>query len=260
MRVIGVIPARYSSSRIPGKPLVDILGKPMLLRVYERAQSASEIDEVIAAIDDEKVAEVCKSYGMKYIMTSPKHDTPTSRIYEVSRKIEADYYLFISGDEPLINLEAVNSIALEAKHSGADAVNAMLRIKSAPEVIDPSNIKVVVDENGFLLYATRSLIPYPKGSLNFNYKKFVGLGAFSKKALEIFNSSPKSTLEKIEECDLIRFIMNGMRVKMLEINCKTLSVDTPKDLEYVRILIGGGVISRTKLAGNVCCPVFKRCA
>ena len=256
MRVLGVIPARYGSSRIPGKPLADILGLPMIYRVWERSRKASNADEIVAAVDDERVAEVCRIYGIKYIMTSPEHQTPTSRIYEVSEKIDADYYEFISGDEPLIDSDAVNAVALEAKNSGAEAVNAMTRIKSAPEVIDPSNIKAVADNEGFLLYVTRSPIPYPKGGLDFEYMKFVGIGAFTKKALKIFESSPRSRLEKIEECDLIRFLMNGVRVKMTEVNCRSLSVDTPKDLEYVKTLIIGGGVSLL----NIDADCFEECA
>ncbi|MBQ3654604.1 MAG: 3-deoxy-manno-octulosonate cytidylyltransferase [Synergistaceae bacterium] len=237
MRILGVIPSRYNSTRLSGKPLADILGKPMLRHVYERAQRASALDGLVGAVVEDRVSEMCRIFGMNYIMTSSEHDTPTSRIYEVSQHIDADYYEFISGDEPLIDIHAVNGAALEAEKSGAEAVNAMTKVESASEIIDPSNIKVAVDDDGFLLYATRSIIPYPKGSLDFDYMKFVGIGVFSRRALEIFNNAPRSRLEKIEDCDLLRFIINGVRVKMVEVKCRSLSVDTPKDLEYVRTLM-----------------------
>lgn len=237
MKAIGVIPSRYGSSRFPGKPLADILGKPMLWWVYNQALKAEELDDVIIATDDERIANACLEFGMKYIMTSTKHDTPTSRIYEVSTKIEGDYYVFIGGDEPLIDPTAINAVVAEARCSKCEVTHAMTQIKTAPEVIDFTNIKVVVSTKGMLLYTTRSPLPYPKGGLDFDYMKFVGIGVFSCKALELYNSVPKSKLEKIEECDLIRFIDQGMEIKMVEVACRNVSVDTEKDLEKVRMLM-----------------------
>lgn len=232
-KVIGVIPSRYNSSRFPGKPLADILGKPMIWWVYQQALKAKELDDLIVATDDQRIENVCKRFNMKCIMTDSSHDTPTSRLYEVSTKIEGDYYVFIGGDEPLIDPKAINAVVIEARSSQCDVTHAMTKIKTAPEVIDFTNIKVVVSTKGMLLYTTRSPLPYPKGGLDFDYMKFVGVGAFSHKALELYNSVPRSKLEKIEECDLLRFIDQGMDVKMVEVTCRNVSVDTKKDLEKV---------------------------
>ena len=123
-------------------------------------------------------------------------------------------------------------------------VNAMIEIRHAPDVIDSSNIKVVTNTEGYLLYTTRSPLPYPKGGLDFEYMKFVGIGAFSKAALKVFNDTPRSRLEQIEECDLLRFIEKGEKVKMVKVGCESLSVDTVKDLEFVRSKIySGGVLA-----------------
>ena len=234
---IGVIPSRYQSSRFPGKPLADINGKPMIWWVYHQASKVKSLDSLVVATDDQRIAETCEKFDMRYIMTSADHDTPTSRLYEVSTNMDYDYYIFIGGDEPLIEPEAIETVVLKAKETGADCVNAMTKIKSAPEVIDFTNIKVVTSTKGNLLYTTRSPLPFPKGGLDFDYMKFVGIGAFSKAALSMYNATPKSKLERIEECDLLRFIDQEMPVKMVEVMCRNVSVDTPKDLDYVRELI-----------------------
>ena len=234
---LGVIPSRYQSSRLPGKPLADICGKPMIWWVYQQARKAGSLDDLIVATDDQRIADVCEKYNMRWIMTSSEHNTPTSRLYEVSTKMQYDYYVLIGGDEPLVESDAVDAIVLEAKKSGMDCVNAMTAIKSASEVIDFTNIKVVINTKGNLLYTTRSPIPFPKGGLDFDYMKFVGLGAFSSKALKRYHETPKSKLERIEECDLLRFIDQEIPVKMIEVTCRNVSVDTLKDLEFVRSLI-----------------------
>lgn len=241
-RAIAVIPSRYQSSRFPGKPLADICGKPMLWWVYHQANKASLLDDVIVATDDERIAEVCKKYDMKYIMTSQNHDTPTSRIYEVSKQIDSDLYVFVGGDEPLIDPATIDLVVSQAKQSENEVTHAMTKIKTAPEVIDFTNIKVVVSSEGYLLYTTRSPLPFPKGGLDFEYTKFVGIGVFTKTALQFYNDTPKSKLEKIEECDLLRFVDKFIPVKMVEVNCRNVSVDTPKDLEAVISIIKNGEI------------------
>lgn len=243
MRILGVIPSRLQSSRLHEKPLADIAGRPMVWWVYQQAGKAKNIDEVVVATDSERIADVCKQYGMNFVMTSSDHNTPTSRIYEVSTMMDFDYYAFISGDEPLIDPASINIVVGEAKKGEADAVNAMIGIGHAPDVIDFSNIKVVTNSEGYLLYASRSPLPYPKGGLDFEYMKFVGIGAFSKHTLKVFNDAPRSRLEQIEECDLIRLIEKGVKVKMVRVSCESLSVDTMKDLEFVRSKIrpGGGI-------------------
>lgn len=237
MKVIGIIPARYNSSRFPGKPLADICGKPMIWWVYNQAKKVEDFDSVYVATDDERIESVCAQYGINVIMTSDTHDTPTSRMYEVSKKLDADRYVFIGGDEPLIDPEAIGAVVKESITNCAAVTHAMTKIKTAPEVIDFTNIKVVVSTDGYLLYTTRSPLPYPKGGLDFDYMKFVGIGSFTAEALEFYQQTPKSKLERIEECDLIRFIDKRVPVKMVEVTCRNISVDTPKDLEEVISLI-----------------------
>lgn len=237
MKIIGVIPARYQSSRMPGKPIADILGKPMIWWVYQQVKKNKKFTEVIVATDDERIADECKKYNMNYLMTSVNHDTPTSRLYEVSTRIDADLYMLIMGDEPLVD-ERSFSLVIPDSFDGGYYVGALTNILTNPtEVIDFSNQKVVTNAKRETLLISRSPIPYPKGTLDFQYEKVTGVQIFSKKALKFYNNTPKSILEKAEENDLMRFVENGIPVKMTISNYKTISVDTPKDLEKVREIL-----------------------
>lgn len=237
MKVIGVIPARYQSSRMPGKPIADILGKPMIWWVYQQVVKSNKFSNVIVATDDERIMSECDKYGMMAMMTSKEHDTPTSRLYEVSTKIEADLYMLIMGDEPLVN-ENCFSLIIPEKCTPEYYVAALTNIMTNPaDVIDFSNQKVVTNSKRETLMISRSPIPYPKGILDIQYEKVTGIQIFSKKALVFFNETPKSKLEKAEENDLMRFVENGIPVKMIVSEYKTISVDTPKDLEMVRQII-----------------------
>ena len=239
MKTIGVIPARYGSSRFPGKPLQDLCGKPMFWWVYQQAVKAG-LDEVWLATDDERIYNAARELGVNVLMTSTEHKTPNDRVYEVSTRLEGDIFLCINGDEPLID-PAVIRAALPEASDAADLEyyysNVMTTIKNPVEVVDPANIKAVANIRGDALWASRSPIPYPKATLDFQYKKLVGIAAFSKKALEFYATTPRSELEKTEELDLYRFLENGKKVKLKEIECDTLSVDTPKDLEQVRSVL-----------------------
>lgn len=235
MKIIAVIPSRYNSSRFRGKALADICGKPMVWWVYRQVMKVSNIDGVYVATDSKEIFDICKEHDMNVIMTSDKHDTPTSRLYEVSTIIDGDKFVFVGGDEPLINPQAIEKVVQTARDNDAFAVNAMTKIKTSPEVVDFTNIKVVTNTAGYLLYTTRGPLPYPKGGLDFDYYKFVGIGVFSREALYFYNNTPKSKLERIEECDLLRFIDKFKPVQMVEVDVNNISVDTPKDLEVARV-------------------------
>lgn len=244
MKVVGVIPSRYKSSRFPGKPLADLHGKPMIWWVYQQVSKVRNFDEVYVATDNQEIYDVCTGYGFKVLMTSEKHTNPTERTHEVSDLIPADIYVFIGGDEPLIEAQAIEKVVETAKNTPEFFVaNAMTTIKTGPEVIDFTNIKMIANEAGDGLYTSRSPLPYPKGSLEFDYKKFVGICAFTKKALDFFVTTPQSMLEKVEECDLIRYIEHHKNVKFVDVDCRTVSVDTPKDLEMVKdLMVAEGIV------------------
>lgn len=234
MRILGVIPARYASSRLPGKPLTDILGKPMVWWVYQAAMQSPLLDDLVVATDDERILAVCKEHGMNAVMTRADHDTPTSRIQEVSCLIQADLYLQIMGDEPLIDPKAFELILPKTLPDDPYYVAGVTnRMEHPADVIDFSNQKVVCNARREILLISRSPIPYPKGTADFEYEKITGIQLFSKKALVFYAATPKSALEKAEENDLMRFIENGHTVHAVLSPYKTVSVDTPKDVDIV---------------------------
>lgn len=242
MKFIGVIPARYQSTRMPGKPLADILGKPMIWWVYREAVKCPKLADCFIATDDQRIADVCEQYGMKYVMTSADHDTPTSRIYEVTTKVDADLYLQIMGDEPLIDAAAFDLILPDTLPEDPYYVAVLTNVLEHPaDVIDFSNQKIACNARREILMISRSPIPYPKGTLDFEYEKVTGIQLYSKKALEFYNATPKSLLEKAEENDMMRFVENDHKVHAILSPYKTISVDTPKDrVEVEEILIKKG--------------------
>lgn len=237
MKIIAVIPARYSSTRFPGKPLADICGKPMIWWVYSRVSKVNKFSEVFVAIDDERIQQVCEEMGIRYVMTKKNHPEHISRIHEVSEKIQADLYVCVNGDEPLISPHCIEQVLPSVKPDGIFFGGAMRKMSDAAETIDPSRIKVVVSETGRCLYITRTPAPYPKGSLMFTYNKYVGIECFTKEALDFFVNTPQANLERIEDIDHLRFLEYGKELHFSYVDSESISVDTPKDLEKVRHLM-----------------------
>lgn len=238
MRIIGVIPARYESSRFPGKPLADICGKPMIWWVYQTARNLKDLSDVIVATDDKRVKDSCDSYGIKSIMTG-KHQTHVERIHEVSERIPADYYLVVCGDEPLLEREQIE-MALPRKEDLTEKiyVGGVCRYFSDPaEVIDPANIKIVTNDKDECILLSRAVVPFPYKTVLFKYKKVVGIECYNKNALDFFVKTPKGKLEEIEDVTLQRFLENKIHVKYRLIEGESLSVDTQRDIEKVRRII-----------------------
>ena len=231
MKIIGVIPARRGSSRFFNKPTAKILGKPMIWWVYKHSKEVKEFDEVYVATDSEEIKELCEGFGAKVIMTSSDHDTATERLYEVSTKIDADLYVMVNGDEPVVMPDAIVKCIPENLNPDDFYVsNLMTDFENPVEVIDATNLKIVTNKDGIALFISRSPIPYPKGDMNYHYHKFVGVGAFTKKALEYYHNTERGEIEKIEENDSFRFIENRKDIYYINAHCKSLSVDTPKDI------------------------------
>ena len=226
------------NARMPGKPLADVLGKPMIYWVYKAARACPKLDDVLIATDDERIADACNTYDMRYIMTSPDHDTPTGRIWEVSTVEDADRYLQLMGDEPLVNPAAFDLILPDTLPDDPYYVAVLTNVMEHPaDVIDFSNQKVVTNAAREILLISRSPIPYPKGTLDFEYEKVTGIQLYSKQALKFYHDTPKSILEKAEENDMMRFIENGHKVHAIVSPYKTVSVDTPKDLALVNEIL-----------------------
>ncbi|MGF0540586.1 3-deoxy-manno-octulosonate cytidylyltransferase [Agrobacterium sp. ES01] len=239
MKLVAVIPARYGSSRFEGKPLALIGGIPMIVWVYNRVKKSALISEVYVATDDERIAEVCKIHGLAHLMTASNHRTSTERLHEVSQKVDADLYICVNGDEPLVDYRLIEKIIPSSFPNTVPFVaNLTCKICSAPEVIDPTNIKVVFSSQGNAQFMSRAPIPFPKSSLYFDYYKHIGVLIYNKLALTFFADTQPGFNERIEDVNELRFIENGVNVKMVEIEpVQGVSVDTPKDLEKVRQIV-----------------------
>lgn len=234
MKIIGVIPARYKSSRFPGKPLADICGKPMIYWVYNQAKKVKELDEVYVATDDKKIEKACKENNINVIMTSKKHPTGTDRVGEVARKVKADIYVNIQGDEPLIEPETIRQAILPFYTDETIKVtNLMTKIKNPVDVVNFTIPKVITNKDEIGIYLTRATAPSPKGSINFDYYKQVCVYGFKPESLEFFCNSERGKIESIEDIEILRFIEAGYKVKYIEVDSDTVAVDTEKDLERV---------------------------
>ena len=243
MKIVAVIPSRYASTRLPGKPLVDICGKPMIWWVYNRVKQVTEFDSVVVATDDERIASACKKYGMNYIMTRNDHPDHIARIHEVSEIVDADYYVCINGDEPLIDSDSIRRVLPKKTVTDREYFGgAMIELIDPAETIDFAKIKLAVSKEGRCVYMSRTPVPYPRGTLLFRYKKYVGIECFNKKALDFFVSTSMGELEKIEDIDHLRFLENGKTLMFTMVDSESISVDTPKDLEKVRLMIVLGYV------------------
>ncbi len=235
--IIAVIPARYESSRLPGKPLADIHGKPMIYRVWENAIQVPLFDKVIIATDDKRIADVCEKYNMNYLMTDKKHPNCTSRLGEVAEKYPADIYVSVNGDEPLVSSENITKIVRESIMKYPDFTFGCRYFEEPSEVIDPSNIKVAVNEkDNRCIFISRTPIPYPYKRIDFKYKKSIGIECYSKESLDFFLNQAPAEYETIEDLTFLRFIENGKQIYAKRIDGNSLSVDTVKDLDRVRVL------------------------
>ena len=237
MDIVAVIPARYSSTRLPGKPIVDICGYPMIWWVYEQVKKVKEFREVYVATDDERISKVCESYKINFILTRDDHPDHISRVQEVSDKIKADYYVCVNGDEPLIEAKCIKKVLPKKVNPEPVFYGARRKLTNPVETLDSGNIKLAITKEDRCIYMSRTPIPYPKGTILYDCWKYVGIECFNKKALDLFVNKPKGVLENIEDIDHLRFIENGINIYFKEVDSTSLSVDTAKDLEKIRKII-----------------------
>ena len=237
MKIVAIIPARYGSTRFPGKPLADICGKPMIWWVYNQVKKVKEFSEIYVATDDERIKEVYNKYKLSVIMTRNDHPDHISRVQEVSDMVEADYYVCINGDEPMIDAKCIEKVLPKKIRKEAYFCGARRKLTNPVETIDSSNIKLAITNNDRCVYMSRTPIPFPKGTILYTYWKYVGIECFNKKCLDLFVSKKMGVLEKIEDIDHLRFIENGVDIYFKEVKSDSLSVDTKKDLEKVKQLI-----------------------
>ncbi len=242
LKSIAIIPARFESSRFPGKPLVTIAEKPMVQHVYERSAKAQSISEVIVATDDSRIYEAVLRFGGAAQMTSSLHRSGTDRVAEVAARVDADVVVNVQGDEPLIDPGCLDA-AVEPFRADPELMISTLSVvgRSEDEFRSPNVTKVVVDANGFALYFSRSPIPHWRGcgsdEIPLHFLKHVGLYAYRKSFLMQLRFLKDSTLEKAEALEQLRFLENGYRIKVINTTYQSLAVDTPDDLERVKKFI-----------------------
>lgn len=239
MKLIGVIPARYHSSRFQGKPLYLISGIPMIKRTFMQVIQASCLSDVYVATDNELIYDYCRNESIPVMMTSVNCLTGTDRVAEISQNINADLYINIQGDEPVIDPLAIEEIANEYKlYSNEYIAYNLYKMISKEEAISDTIIKVTTNNKDELVYMSRSIIPYEKNNLQIQYKKQVCVYGFTKESLEIFSKFKKTSNEKHEDIELLRFIDLGYKVKMKETKCASIAVDIPSDVikveEYLK--------------------------
>lgn len=234
MKYAVVIPARYKSSRFPGKPLIDLLGKTMIQHVWERCCKAVGHDFVYVATDSQKIEGVCKEFGAQVIMTSSECLTGTDRLAEANEKLNVDFIINVQGDEPLIDPKDICKVIEAYKEKPETIVNAMCKIVSDEEFRSFTVPKVVVSKTNKLLYMSRSPIPISKkNKFHFGHKQ-VCIYAFSKNHLTFFAKENKKTpVEEVEDIEILRFLENDIPVQMIEVEAGSIAVDTPEDVENV---------------------------
>jgi len=242
-----VIPARYGSTRFPGKVLALLKGKPIIQWVYDAAKSSRLAQDVIVATDDERIFRSIVEIGGKAVMTDPRHASGTDRIAEVARSLKSDIIINVQGDEPLIKGDMIDHTIELLKDPRAFISTLARRIESPEELINPNVVKVVFDSEGFALYFSRSVIPYHRDKwkdLNslfiedgMEVYKHIGIYGYRRDSLLMLSSLPQSRLEKIEKLEQLRALENGLKIKVGLTPYNTIGIDTPEDLKMAEELI-----------------------
>jgi 3-deoxy-manno-octulosonate cytidylyltransferase (CMP-KDO synthetase) len=234
VRIAAIIPARFAAQRLPGKPLADIGGAPMVVRVAQRTSKAEGIDEIAVATDDERIARAVVQAGFRALMTDPACSNGTTRVAQAARDLPADGYLNVQGDEPLIDPRAITALA-KLVRDGAGMATLARKLEPGEESL-PQVVKVVLDRRGRALYFSRSLIPYPRGPGEVPALAHIGLYGFDAATLQRFASLQETNLERAEGLEQLRALWNGIPIEVGVGQFKSVAVDTPEDLERVRRL------------------------
>ena len=235
MKILCVIPARYASTRLPGKPLADIAGKPMICRVYEQAVQAKSLAGVLAAVDDQRVYDAVVQNGGQAMMTSPDHPTGTDRLAEVAAASpDMDLIITVQGDEPLIDPELIDELAaVFDEDPQLQMATVKTPMSTQAEMQNPNNVKVVTDKKGYALYFSRSLLPYPRVPHGRPVYKHIGIYAYKRDFLLRYAQMEPTPLEQTESLEQLRALENGYRIRVIETDRRFVGVDTPEDLAEV---------------------------
>ena len=239
--VVVVIPARYASTRLPGKPLVPLAGKPMIQHVYERAKQAETVHEVLVATDDQRILDTVQSFGGRVRMTRADHRTGTERIAEVAVHEPGDIFVNVQGDEPLIDPLAIDAaVGALLEEPPAQISTVATPIRHAGDIMDPNVVKTVLDFDDNALYFSRAPIPWIRDTQqkhSIKYWKHLGLYVFQREALLEYPTLPQGELEKIEQLEQLRWLENGWRIRVAEVPHDAVSVDVPDDVARVEKLL-----------------------
>ncbi len=237
MKAIGVIPARFKSTRFPAKVLAIIHGKPMIEHVWRQASQCRELNDLLIACDHDDVLKAARGFGAKAVMTSPDHPSGSDRIAEAVGSLEYEIIVNIQGDEPFIQPKVIDDLINALKNNADASVATVIKeIKADDEINNPNVVKVVVDKNGYALYFSRSVIPYNRNAerpSGLRYFKHLGLYAYRKNFLMTYKDWPKSMLESTEQLEQLRILEAGYKIKTIETDSESLAVDTPEDLARI---------------------------
>ena len=240
-QVIVVIPSRYGSIRLPGKPLVSLAGKPMVQHVYERAKKAQTVHRVIVATDDQRIVEAVKAFGGEVRMTRADHRTGTERIAEVAVHEKGDIYVNVQGDEPLVDPVAIDTaVASLLEEPAAQIATVATAIRHANDIMDPNIVKTVLDFDSNGMYFSRAPIPWVRDTqqkIHVKYWKHLGLYVFQRDALLEYPTLPQGELERIEQLEQLRWLENGWKIRVAEVEHDAVSVDVPEDVTRVEKLL-----------------------
>ena len=240
-KVVVVIPARYGATRLPGKPLVLLAGKTMIERVYERAKLAQRVSRVIVATEDDRIMKAVAAFGGEARMTRPDHRTGTERVAEVAAHEEGDVFVNVQGDEPLLDPVAIDTaVAALFEEPAAQIATVATPVKTPADIMDPNVVKTVLDFDNNALYFSRAPIPWVRDAANKVHVrplKHLGLYVFQRDALLEYPTLPQGELEKIEQLEQLRWMENGWKIRVAEVEHDAVSVDVPEDVERVEKLL-----------------------
>lgn len=237
MKYIAMIPARYAATRFPAKLMQDLCGKPVIVRTYEAVVRTGLFSEVYVVTDDDRIEKVIQEAGGKVIRSLKEHHSGSDRLAEAAKDLVADVIVNVQGDEPFTakeNLEELIRIFEEDKEKKVDVASLMEIITDAEVIANPNNVKVVVNKNNEALYFSRSVIPFERAAVGAPYYKHIGIYAYRKEALEEFTLLPASVLEETEKLEQLRYLENGLKIRLSVTNISTIGIDTPEDLEEAR--------------------------
>lgn len=235
MKVLGIIPARYSSSRFPGKPLIDLKGKTMIQHVYEGASKSEKIDQLVVATDDDRIVEEVNRFGGNVMLTSHDHQNGTQRCIEVANVYkDFDIIINIQGDEPLVNFNQLDELLSAFEDPQVEIATLGIKTNKSDELENPNRIKLITDFENNALYFSRSKIPFERNnSANYHYLRHIGLYAFRSDALIQIGSFKECKIENIESLEQLRWMYYGKKIKVVETDIETPNIDTPEDLNEV---------------------------